>query len=139
MKRNWGHAVQTFMQATRAGPGAFKLLDETINIPANAVKLWRHHRQSIWLLLATAALDAASTTAFMSTVGVSPEQNPLVRICAQWLGVVVGPLIGKSGQLFAVAMLAIIAPRLARLVLALVILLNLMAFMVNMRVFILSL
>lgn len=126
------------MQATPPRTGAFELLDETIDVPANAVKLWLNHRQFIWLLLATAALDAASTTAFMSTVGVSHEQNPLVRICAHWLGVVVGPLIGKSGQLFGVAVLAIIAPRLACFVLVLVILLNLMAFMVNMRVFILS-
>lgn len=115
------------------------MLGESIDVPGNARCIWVNDRPLIWLLLVTMVLDAVSTTAFMHTLGVDRELNPLVRHCADWLGLVAGPMVGKSGQLFGAAGLVIMAPRLARVVLALVILLNLAAFVVNTRVFLLNL
>lgn len=122
--------------ATR--PRNILLLGQSLDLRANAAQAWRLHRPFIWLLLATVVLDALSTMAFMSTLGVGHEQNPFIRQLAQGLGIVAGTSLGKLAQVFAVAGFVALAPRLARLVLTVVILLNLFAFVVNLRVFILS-
>ncbi|GEM_PF-1030924 len=116
----------------------FLLLDESINFRQNARLLMGKYRPYVWLLLVTIGLDAVSTVAFMSVVGVGAEQNPVVRVLSHSFGIIVGPPVGKLFQLFAAISLAIIAPRLTRFVLATVILMNLFAFVVNMHVFLLS-
>ncbi len=122
----------------RGRPGSFVLLGETIDVPANARRALNLHRPLLWLLLATAILDALSTIAFMTTLGVDREQNPLIRMLASQLGILTGTALGKLAQLLAVGILAIITPRLARFVITVTVLLNLFAYVVNMRVFVLS-
>lgn len=119
-------------------PAAIRVLGEPIQLRANAARAWQVHRPFIWLLLATVVLDALSTVAFMSTLGVGQEQNPFIRHLAQGVGIVGGTSLGKLGQVLAVAVFVALTPRLARLVFTVVILLNLFAFVVNMRVFLLS-
>lgn len=116
-----------------------RVLGEAIDLRANAVRAWQLHRPFIWLLLATALLDAISTIAFMSTLGPEQEQNPFIRWLAQGCGPVAGTALGKLAQVLAVAGLITLAPRLARLVFTVAITLNLAAWVVNARVFIFSL
>jgi len=126
------------MTESTQGRRALQLLGESLDLRANVLRAWQRHRALIWLLLFTVVLDALSTIAFMSTLGVEREQNPLIRQLAHGLGIVAGPTVGKLGQVIAVAGFVALAPRLARLVLTVVILLNLFAFVVNLNVFVLS-
>lgn len=126
------------MNTSLTRPGAIRVLGETVYLRANAARAWQLHRPFIWLLLATVVLDALSTIAFMSTLGVAQEQNHFIRLLAHSLGIVGGTSLGKLGQVLAVAAFVALTPRLARLVFTVVILLNLFAFVVNMRVFLRS-
>jgi len=110
------------------------LLDQSILL-GDSVKLWEAHRPLVLLLLATAVLDALSTIAFLSVLGIERESNWLARYLSWWLGTLAGPWVTKGLQLLGVWGMAILAPRLARLVLTVTILLNLLAFVFNMEVF----
>lgn len=127
------------MTETAQRRGTLQLLGESLDLRANVRGAWQRHRPFIWLLLFTVVLDALSTVAFMSTLGVEREQNPFIRQLAHGLGIVGGTTLGKLGQVFAVAGFVALAPRLARLVLTVVILMNLFALVVNLNVFVLSL
>jgi hypothetical protein len=118
--------------------GKLALLDEPINVRHDVRQLFGPNRPFIVLPLVTIGLDAISTIAFMSVVGPGAEQNPVVRQLSYAFGIFAGPPLGKLFQLFAAVALTIIAPRLTRLVLAVVILMNLFAFVINMHVFFLS-
>ncbi len=137
-KRSWVAPVKIYMTEAATRPGTIQLLGQSLDLRANAAQAWQLHRPFIWLLLFTVVLDALSTMAFMSTLGVGHEQNPFIRQLAHGLGIVGGTSLGKLGQVFAVAGFVALTPRLARMVFTVVILLNLFAFVVNMRVFILS-
>ncbi len=115
--------------------GTLQLLGESVDIRGNARRAWENHRPLFWLLLATAGLDALSTSAFMSVLGVDRELNPVVRQLAHWLGIFVGPALGKITQLLAAGALVILTPRLARFILVVVVLMNLAAVVVNLRVY----
>jgi len=114
------------------------LLGESIDVSGNARQLLERHRPFVILLLVTALLDVLSTVAFMSVVGVGREYNWIVRFATWHLGIIAGPVVGKSFQLAGVLGLAVIAPRLSRFVCTIVILINLLAFVLNMHTFILG-
>ena len=101
-------------------------------------RLITEHRPFVLLLLFTIALDALSTIAFMSVLGPDAEMNPLVRVLAHHLGIIAGPMLGKSFQLLAACVLSIFTPRLSKYILSTVILVNLFAFVVNMHAFVLG-
>jgi hypothetical protein len=115
-----------------------KLLGYAIDVKGNVRQFLRRDRSFVRLLLVTAALDVASTIGFMSVLGTEPESNWIVRIAAAQLGIFVGPVVGKSFQLGGVFGLAAIAPRMSRLVCTVVILMNLLAFVLNMYAFVLG-
>lgn len=115
-----------------------KLLGQTIDVSANTRELFDKHRPFVQLLLVTAVLDVVSTMAFMSVTGVDREYNWIVRAMAGHFGIFAGPVVGKSFQLAGVFGLAIIAPRLSRFVCTVVILINLLAFVLNMYAFVLG-
>jgi hypothetical protein len=123
------------MNATPSPPGNLQLLGQPVDILGNARRAWENHRPLFWLLLATAGLDVLSTIAFMSVLGVDKELNPVVRQFAHWLGIVAGPVFGKVPQMLAAGALVILTPRLARFILAVVVLINLSAFVLNLRVY----
>jgi hypothetical protein len=127
--------VETCMNATPSPPGNLQLLGEPVDIIDNARRAWENHRSLFWLLLATAGLDALSTIAFMSVLGVDKELNPVVRQFAHWLGIVAGPVLGKVPQLLAAGALVILTPRLTHFILAVVVLMNLSAFALNVQVY----
>lgn len=112
-----------------------KLLGQSIDVAGNARQLIERHRPFVVLLLVTAALDVVSTIAFMSVIGIGQEYNWIVRAFSLHLGIVAGPVVAKSFQLAGVLGLAILAPRLSRFVCTVVILVNLLAFVVNMYAF----
>jgi hypothetical protein len=124
------------MNATPSPPGNLQLLGQPVDILGNARRAWENHRPLFWLLLATAGLDVLSTIAFMSVLGVDKELNPVVRQFAHWLGIVAGPVFGKVPQMLAAGALVILTPRLARFILAVVALMNLSAFVLNLRVYV---
>jgi hypothetical protein len=128
--------VKLCMNSTPSLPGNLQLLGESVDICGNARRAWEYHRSLFWLLLATAGLDALSTIAFMSVLGVDKELNPVVRQFAHWLGIVAGPVFGKVPQMLAAGALVILTPRLARFILAVVALMNLSAFVLNLRVYV---
>ncbi len=137
-KRNSPGPVKVGMNCTPSLPGNLQLLGESVDICGNARLAWENHRSLFWLLLATAGLDALSTIAFMSVLGVDKELNPVVRQFAHWLGIVAGPVLGKIPQLLATGALVILTPRLSRFILAVVVLMNLSAFFLNMRVYVVN-
>jgi len=137
-KRNGPGPVKVGMNCTPSLPGNLQLLGESVDICGNARLAWENHRSLFWLLLATAGLDALSTIAFMSVLGVDKELNPVVRQFAHWLGIVAGPVLGKIPQLLATGALVILTPRLSRFILAVVVLMNLSAFFLNMRVYVVN-
>ncbi len=104
-----------------------EILDTKLDVRANARLLFGEYRGYCHWILITAALDVASTMWFMQVVGPQIEINPIIRLLAYSLGIVSGPLIGKSAQLFAVWALTLIAPRLTRHLRLLIITLNSMA------------
>lgn len=122
------------MNFTACPSGRRQLLGESVDIFGNARRAWENHRSLCRLLLATAALDALSTIAFMSVLGVDRELNPVVRQFAHWLGIVAGPVLGKVPQVLAAGALVSLTPRLARFILGVVVFLNLSACFLNVRV-----
>lgn len=137
-KRNGPGPVKVDMNSTPSLPGNLQLLGESVDIFGNARRVWASHQPLFWLLLATAGLDALSTIAFMSVLGVDKELNPVVRQFAHWLGIVMGPMLGKVPQVLAAGVLVILTPRLARFILAVVVLMNLSAFFLNVRVYVMN-
>lgn len=111
------------------------LLGQAIDVPANTRTLVVRHRGFVTLMLVTAVLDVVSTIAFMSTVGIGRETNWIIRTTSIHLGIYLGPIVGKLFQLMGALGLGVMAPRLARFVLAVVILVNLIAFVLNMFTF----
>lgn len=131
--------VEVCMTPPTANSKAITLLGSPVDIAGAIHDLRTIHRPLVLLLLATLVLDAASTTAFMSTLGVEKEFNFVVRLLSHSLGIVAGPLLGKLIQFTAALSLTILAPRLTRFILTVVILMNLLAFVINMGIFIRSL
>ncbi|MGB0580119.1 MAG: hypothetical protein ACPGVU_10490 [Limisphaerales bacterium] len=116
-----------------------ELLGEKIDLRANSRQLFADHRPLLNWIVLTAVLDVVSTMCFMQVVGPQIEINPIIRVLTHWLGIIIGPIIGKLAQLFAVWVLALIVPRLAKLLCILVIALNSIAFLTNMRIVLVNL
>ena len=109
-----------------------RLLGDEIHPRRNLRLALTRHRWWWAALVATAAMDFASTLSFMHAGGVHLEQNLLVRFLAETLGLVPGVLRGKLLQRVAALGFAALSFRLSRAVLLLLILLNLWAVLVNL-------
>lgn len=110
------------------------ILDEPVDLRANARVLFTRHRDCVDWLVITAMLDAVSTTWFMFAVGPEIETNLVVRVFTDWLGFALGPLLAKTVQLAALWALTVIVPRLARFLCIFVIALNAFACLFNTTV-----
>lgn len=82
------------------------------NIPGYFFEFWP------WLLLTTfaATADFVSTYRFMSAGYLEDEFHPVIRLVSRWFGPLMGPLIGKLGQLAAILFVTIVFRPRARLV-----------------------
>ena len=83
------------------------------------------------LLIGSAMMDAVSTTYFMLQTGPEREMNWVVRILSYEYGPIVGPVLGKLYQIFAVWVISVMVPRLTRFVCIMIILFNVYAFFMN--------
>ena len=97
--------------------------------------LFVEHRRYFVAFVISALLDAATTARFMDLVGPAVESNVVVRLLSMSYGHVVGPLLGKLTQLFAVWGFSILTPRLARPVCLFAVAVNLSAALINLVVF----
>jgi hypothetical protein len=68
-------------------------------------------------LLVGAVADGVTTWQFMAEEGPALELHPIVRLVSHWWGPVLGPIVGKVGQLLAVLLLAVVLRSHARLLL----------------------
>jgi hypothetical protein len=103
-----------------------------INFRENKSLLFTQHRELFYVCVLTAFLDAVSTVFFMYFLGPDPESNVIVRQMSYFYGIYLGPVLGKVYQLFGLWGLSVIAPRLIRLLCAIIIAINLFAFAMNM-------
>jgi hypothetical protein len=111
-----------------------KLLDAEIDITTNRWLLFDRYRLLFLVLVYSAMVDAFTTTYFMAHIGPEHESNAAVRMLSYTFGIVWGPLIGKSLQVFAVWLITVFTPNLTRLICAVIISLNLYAGYVNLHV-----
>jgi hypothetical protein len=74
------------------------------------------HRWWLALFVLAAAADGASTIWFMRHEGADAELHPAIRLIARITGPVVGPVLGKLGQLIAGLGLAVFFRRQAALI-----------------------
>lgn len=70
----------------------------------------------------------------MTLIGPEIELNLMVRALSYKFGIILGPLLGKSIQVFAVWAFTLIVPRLTKFICALIIMVNLFAFVFNMTI-----
>jgi len=110
-----------------------RVLDAEIDIAANRSVLFEKYRLLFLLVIYTAIGDAISTTYFMSLIGPSHESNTVVRMLSYSLGIVWGPLLGKSLQVAAVWLVSVFTPGLTRLLCSVVIAVNLYATYMNIH------
>ncbi len=110
-----------------------KILDSEINIDAGKYLLFKKHWIMLILLIGTALMDAVSTTYFMLQTGPDSEMNWVVRVLSLGYGPIIGPLLGKIYQIFAVWVISVMVPRLTRFICLTVILFNAYAFFFNFR------
>ncbi len=107
------------------------LLDEKIDLRKNSLLLFKDFRFYFYAVLITAIADLVSTTAFMLFLGPEKEVNFYVRYFSIHFGIVIGPIIGKLLQLFALWAFTVIVPRFCRHLCILIIFLNTLAFFAN--------
>ncbi len=108
-----------------------KILDSDIDLDAGKYLLFKQHWILLILLLGTALMDAVSTMYFMLQTGPGSEMNWVVRNLSFGYGPIVGPLLGKLYQIFAVWVISVMVPRLIRFICVMVIAFNMYAFFVN--------
>jgi hypothetical protein len=111
-----------------------KILDSEIDIDAGKYLLFKKHWIMLILLIGTALMDAVSTTYFMLETGPGLEMNWVVRMLSFGYGPIIGPLLGKIYQIFAVWVISVMVPRLTRFICFMVIVFNVYAFFFNFRV-----
>lgn len=107
----------------------------TDNLRRHKWDLLTTYRAHSIAFLVSALVDAASTTRFMALVGPEFESNFYVRTLTGFCGIVLGPLLGKLLQCFALWGFSILAPRLTRTVCLVVIAINFTAALINFVVF----
>jgi hypothetical protein len=90
------------------------LHDVVTRFRENWVGYAREYRVLLILTILATLADAASTIYFMLHRGPGPEQHPMVRTVSYLLGPILGPLIGKSVQFFALIGLTVFLRRWAR-------------------------
>jgi len=108
------------------------LLGEEVPLKENLGKSLLKYRWLWFALLVTAALDFVSTVSFMGNVGIDYEKNFVIRWLAQTIGIIPGVLLGKFLQILAAIVFSALSFKLARAILLLILLLNLMAIAVNL-------
>lgn len=111
-----------------------RILDSDIDIDEVKYLLFKRHWMLLILLVGTALMDAVSTMNFMLLIGPESEMNWVVRKLSLWYGPILGPLLGKLYQIFAVWVISLMVPRLTRFVCCMVIGFNVFAFVVNFQV-----
>ena len=111
-----------------------KILDSEIDLDEGKYLLFKQHWILLILLVGTALMDAVSTMYFMLLTGPESEMNWVVRVLSYGYGPIIGPLLGKLYQVFAVWVISVMVPRLTRFVCSMVIGFNLYAFVVNFQV-----
>jgi len=107
------------------------ILDQQVSLKKNVVSSLRRHWLLWTLFLLTVFLDYFSTLYFMFFDGVDTEANAVIRWLAYQFGVIVGVFLGKSLQLVAAVAFVALSQSLARAVLLLLLLLNLLAVINN--------
>ena len=101
------------------------------NLSLYKFDLYVKYRTLLLFFLASALFDALSTTYFMTHTGPGLETNFYVRTLSYHYGIIVGPVIGKLYQLFALWGFSVITPRLTAMICTTVIGVNLSAAVIN--------
>ena len=87
----------------------------------------------LWLiLLLTAFFDFVTTVLFMSYEGIDAEANPVIRWLVTKIGIFPGVFFGKSLQIIAAIGFSALSMSLARAILLLLVLLNVVAIIINL-------
>ncbi len=108
-----------------------RILDSDIDIDAGKYLLFKRHWILLILVVGTALMDAVSTTYFMLLTDPALEMNWVVRMLSFGYGPVMGPLLGKLYQIFAVWVISVVVPRLTRFICLMVVAFNVYAFYFN--------
>lgn len=108
-----------------------KILDNEIDLWESFRKITWQYRWWLLVIVLTQAFDAISTMRFMSIDGTGTEFNPVVRVLSDWVGIYLGPIVGKALQLFALVALGILTPKYMPTLCAVVATLNLIAAIKN--------
>ena len=82
----------------------------------NAAGFLAAHRIVLVILVVAAMADLATTIRFMLADGVHQEVHPAIRAVSVLFGPVVGPMIGKLGQIAGVLVVGILFRRHARII-----------------------
>lgn len=89
----------------------------------NSVGYFRDYRVPLCLIVITSVLDGISTIYFMAAEGADSEVHPAVRLVAQFLGPVAGPIMGKACQFVAILLVTVYLRRQAKYIFLVVIIL----------------
>jgi hypothetical protein len=81
---------------------------------SNLVGYFQEYRTSILLVLLAATADMVTTVRFMLASGVEQELHPAIRMAAVALGPILGPVLGKLGQLLAIFIVTVYCRSFAR-------------------------
>ena len=104
------------------------------DLEANKAVLFGQYRPYFLLLVFSAILDCLSTMYFMGHLGPEMELNLVVRHLSYSLGIVYGPIIGKTLQVIAVWFITALAPPITRGLCAVIMCANCYAFVINMNI-----
>ena len=77
---------------------------------------FRAYSPYLFMVAVAATLDFLSTWRFMSEGSPEDELHPVIRLVSMAFGPVIGPLIGKLGQLLAVVFLTVVVRSFARII-----------------------
>lgn len=84
----------------------------------NAAGFFAAHRMVLIILVVAAMADLATTIRFMLADGVHQEVHPVIRAVSVLFGPIMGPTIGKLGQVVGVLIIGILFRRHARIIIA---------------------
>ena len=108
------------------------VLDEEVSFLKNLKSSFKRHWVLWWLFFLTVVLDFISTLYFMFLDGIYTEGNGVIRWLAYEFGVIAGVFLGKSLQVVAAIAFVSLTQKLARAVLLLLVLLNVVAVINNL-------
>jgi hypothetical protein len=87
------------------------LNDVVTRFRENWIGYVQQYRALLVLTVLVSLADAASTIHFMLSQGPAPEEHPMVRTVSYLFGPILGPLVGKTVQLFVVIGLTVFLRR----------------------------